>query len=231
MAASVDSEDERAAVQSSPSDSVLSSAEQRPLPPREQSLPESHIHNTSQGLKPSLSDSDVARFQSTESFESGIDQPAPTATSPGPSQRATRFSSRQSSTRSPDSPVLVLEKFTLYETKQRLYVVASNQSDSRYRVLKIDRTSPVGEALPLTEDGVIYSKSEVTDLLKMIEEGNRNSGGLVRAVPLFYGIIGKRNYRSSAIVLETNCCLCQKASPGLLLAGMPLLYGSVQLSP
>jgi hypothetical protein len=95
-----------------------------------------------------------------------------------------------SSTRANEQPLLVLEKFALYETKQRLYVVASNQSDSRYRVLKIDRTSPVGEVLPVTEDGVIYSRTEVTDLLKMIEEGNRNSGGLVRACPSFYGIVG-----------------------------------------
>jgi phosphatidylinositol 3,5-bisphosphate 5-phosphatase len=84
----------------------------------------------------------------------------------------------------------MLEKFALYVTRQRLFVVASNQSDSRYRVLKIDRTSRVGDVLPVTEDGVIYSRTEVTDLLKMIEEGNRNSGGLVRACPLFYGIVG-----------------------------------------
>ncbi|KAM0751709.1 hypothetical protein T439DRAFT_313088 [Meredithblackwellia eburnea MCA 4105] len=34
---------------------------------------------------------------------------------------------------------LVIEKFTLYETKTKLYIVAFNQSDTRYKVLKLDR--------------------------------------------------------------------------------------------
>lgn len=34
---------------------------------------------------------------------------------------------------------------------------------------------------------MIYSRTEITDLLAMIEDGNKNTGGLSRPVPLFYG--------------------------------------------
>jgi hypothetical protein len=76
---------------------------------------------------------------------------------------------------------------------QRLYVIASNQSDSRYRVLKIDRHYSANDPshdLNITEDGMIYSKQEVSDLLKMIEDGNKTTGGLQKVVPLFYGMAG-----------------------------------------
>ncbi|KND03050.1 phosphatidylinositol-3,5-bisphosphate 5-phosphatase [Spizellomyces punctatus DAOM BR117] len=82
---------------------------------------------------------------------------------------------------------LVLNKFTLYETRMRFYVVGSNQSDERFRVLKIDRTS--GSELNVIDDEVVYTKPEVMDLLGMIENGNKNSGGLHK-VASFFGIVG-----------------------------------------
>ncbi|SCV68789.1 BQ2448_910 [Microbotryum intermedium] len=47
---------------------------------------------------------------------------------------------------------LVLDKFTVYETNLKIYIIACNQSDSRYRVLKIDRatSSPSTTAAPVT---------------------------------------------------------------------------------
>ena len=34
-----------------------------------------------------------------------------------------------------------MNKFIIYESRTRLYVVASNTSDSRHRIMKIDRTT------------------------------------------------------------------------------------------
>lgn len=83
----------------------------------------------------------------------------------------------------------------MYETRTRLYIVASNQSDSRHRVLKIDRVpgaddgTPGGE-LNIVEDVAVYTDEQIKQLLAMIDEGNKPSGGLVKSVPLFYGIVG-----------------------------------------
>lgn len=91
---------------------------------------------------------------------------------------------------SPSSPHTGPPSDYYYLLLQRLYVIASNQSDSRYRVLKIDRhysqTDKLHE-LGITEDATIYSKQEVSELLHMIEDGNKTSGGLQKVVSLFYG--------------------------------------------
>ena len=90
----------------------------------------------------------------------------------------------------------------MYETKTRLYIVASNQSDSRHRVLKIDRVpgaddgTPGGE-LSIVEDVAVYTDEQIKELLAMIDEGNKPSGGLVKSVPLFYGIVGALSSRRS----------------------------------
>lgn len=82
-------------------------------------------------------------------------------------------------------------------------MIASNQADSRYRVLKIDRTAPPdpspdgipdGETsgLVITEDATIYSKEETQRLLETLTAGN--VGGVTRVEPLFYGIAGESTY-------------------------------------
>ncbi|PWN45152.1 hypothetical protein IE81DRAFT_320325 [Ceraceosorus guamensis] len=132
-----------------------------------------------------------------------------------------------------------LKRFTLWETRTRFYLVAFNTSQTRFRILKIDRTAPSskssersaasgdpasaskegGSGLPssssqpqvqqdqsqnpglsapppdqrwelnITSDRVVYSRQQVTELLDMINEGNRSSGGL-KEVGRFYGIVG-----------------------------------------
>ena len=77
----------------------------------------------------------------------------------------------------------------------RLYIVASNTSDSRHRMMKIDRTSQ--DELIINEDETIYTGKQMTNVLKMIEEGNKAYGGLGKARVLF-GIAGK----SSRIVYD-----------------------------
>lgn len=73
--------------------------------------------------------------------------------------------------------IVRMHKFTLYEIATRYYLVGIDQLDTRYRVLKIDRTSD-SDDLSLVEDDIVYSKHEMNQLLETIEDGNKSSGGL-----------------------------------------------------
>lgn len=83
---------------------------------------------------------------------------------------------------------------------QKLYVVASSQADSRnhkdsrYRVLKIDRTHTNEEdgGLNITEDSAVYSKAEIDELLETLSAGN--AGGVKKVVESFYGIAGECSF-------------------------------------
>jgi phosphatidylinositol 3,5-bisphosphate 5-phosphatase len=67
--------------------------------------------------------------------------------------------------------------------------VGCNQTDTRFRILKIDRTSL--SELNVIEDGAIYSKQEISDILAILEEGNKITGGLNKVADDLYGIIGR----------------------------------------
>lgn len=77
------------------------------------------------------------------------------------------------------------------------YVVASNSANARYRVLKIDRSLPPpinshsnGDdgGLHVTEDSMIYTHEEVSELLTTLGAGN--VGGIHRSDQSFQGIAG-----------------------------------------
>ena len=68
-----------------------------------------------------------------------------------------------------------IQRIALYETKSRLYVVGSNNTQSRFRVLKIDRTDPKG--LNISDDTTLYNAKEIKELLTMIDVGNRSKIG------------------------------------------------------
>jgi len=74
------------------------------------------------------------------------------------------------------APSNVFNKFILYENKLRFYIVASNASDSRHRIIKIDRTSPID--LQVVEDDTDYSGKQMSAMLKMLDDGNKGSGGI-----------------------------------------------------
>ncbi|XP_071801050.1 polyphosphoinositide phosphatase-like isoform X1 [Asterias amurensis] len=90
-----------------------------------------------------------------------------------------------------------LQKIVLYETKARFYVVGSNNSEDLFKVLKIDRTEPT--ELHVNDDKLEYSRSEIQDLLRTLEVGNRtkpskpqsqkSTAGLARTISAF-GILG-----------------------------------------
>ncbi len=77
----------------------------------------------------------------------------------------------------------------LYENRQRFYVIDSNASDSRHRIMKIDRTNQ-DDSLQIIEDEVEYTGKQMSAMLKMLDDGNRSSGGLGKA-KLFFGIAGE----------------------------------------
>ncbi|OJJ37592.1 hypothetical protein ASPWEDRAFT_39314 [Aspergillus wentii DTO 134E9] len=70
-----------------------------------------------------------------------------------------------------------MHKFSLYETATRFYMVGMDLSDTRFKILKIDRTSDTGD-LSITEDDIVYTKREMSQLLDAIDDGNKSTGGL-----------------------------------------------------
>ncbi|OJJ51245.1 hypothetical protein ASPZODRAFT_127281 [Penicilliopsis zonata CBS 506.65] len=76
-----------------------------------------------------------------------------------------------------DEGVSRMHKFSLYETATRFYMVGMDLSDTRFRILKIDRTSDTGD-LTVSEDDIVYTKREMSQLLDAIDDGNKSSGGL-----------------------------------------------------
>lgn len=102
-----------------------------------------------------------------------------------------------------------IQKIALYETKsvsvsniisyiyvcvgitfQKFYLVGSNNTLTRFRVLKIDRMEP--KELVIYDDKVEYTHDEIHNLVMMIEGTNRQRVGLSNTISAF-GIIGKVN--------------------------------------
>lgn len=79
-------------------------------------------------------------------------------------------------------------KFIVYENRLRFYIIASNVADSRHRIIKIDRTTQ--EELTIIEDEAEYSGKQMSAMLKMLDDGNKTSGGLGKG-RLVFGIAGK----------------------------------------
>lgn len=82
-----------------------------------------------------------------------------------------------------------LEKFKLYETRARYYLIGSDRKKRFFRVLKIDRMET--SDLNISEDPVVYPPQEVKSLLQRIAEGNRATGGC-SFVNKVYGIAGNQ---------------------------------------
>lgn len=110
---------------------------------------------------------------------------------PLPSSAHNPFSNSGSATVLPQPTPLEhysLNKFALWETKRKFYIIGSNTSESLHRVLKVDRT--VQDELILTEDKTLYNEKQLRQLLRMLDDGNRTTGGFTRS-GTFFGIAGK----------------------------------------
>ncbi|XP_046846886.1 polyphosphoinositide phosphatase-like [Xenia sp. Carnegie-2017] len=89
-----------------------------------------------------------------------------------------------------------IQKIVLYETKARFYLVGCNVSESKFRVLKMDRTTPYD--LHVIDDKVEYDGNQIKQLLAMINGGNtpknpksydKDTPGLHRNMSAF-GVVG-----------------------------------------
>ncbi|KAG2005981.1 polyphosphoinositide phosphatase [Coprinopsis cinerea AmutBmut pab1-1] len=78
-------------------------------------------------------------------------------------------------------------KFILYENRVRFYIIASNTTDSRHRIIKIDRTTQ--DELVIVEDEGEYSGKQMSAMLRMLDDGTRPHGGLGKA-RVFFGVAG-----------------------------------------
>lgn len=76
-----------------------------------------------------------------------------------------------------DDGIYRMHKFSLYETATWFYMVGMDLSDTRFRILKIDRTSE-NDDLNIMEDEIVYTKRQMSQLLDAIDDGNKSSGGL-----------------------------------------------------
>ncbi|KAI3754138.1 hypothetical protein L1987_53916 [Smallanthus sonchifolius] len=85
------------------------------------------------------------------------------------------------------SPPAYLQKFTLYHTRSKYYMVGRDKSRRYWRVLKIDKSE--GFELNIREDLTTYTECECSDLLRRIHEGNKSTGGL-NLLTTCYGIVG-----------------------------------------
>ncbi|TBU59894.1 SacI homology domain-containing protein [Dichomitus squalens] len=124
-------------------------------------------------VAPSIPDAASHKSKDTQSLSNTI-AAVPTSLSKGVQPR-------------PDDPSLAFNKFILYENRLRFFIVASNTSDSRHRMIKIDRT--LQDELFVLEDETIYSGKQMSAMLKMLEDGNKSCGGLGKA-RVFFGVAG-----------------------------------------
>ena len=106
----------------------------------------------------------------------------------------------------PTDQHLAFNKFILYENRLRYFVIASNTTDSRHRIIKIDRTSQ--DELSVFEDEAVYTGKQMSAMLKMLEDGNRSSGGLGKA-RVFFGIAGEHPLSGQTALVDGGPRLCQ----------------------
>lgn len=115
--------------------------------------------------------------------------PFSSAPTPGstPTFAATNAKKRVLTETPPNTEQPLLNKFILYESKTKFYVVASNTNDSRHRMLKIGRTNQ--DELDIEHNDITYTGRQMNGVIKMLEDGNKYAGGLGRP-RVFFGIAG-----------------------------------------
>ncbi|KAG2610089.1 phosphoinositide phosphatase SAC3-like [Panicum virgatum] len=80
-----------------------------------------------------------------------------------------------------------LQSFELYEAESKFYILGTNTDKTLWRLLTIDRLEP--SELHVDEDSTMHSQSDYPDLLKILDEDHKSTGG-VKFVTNCFGIIG-----------------------------------------
>lgn len=107
---------------------------------------------------------------------------------------------------------------------QKFYILGTNTDKTLWRLLTIDRMEP--SELTVDEDSTVHSQSGYLDLLKILDEDHRSTGG-VKFVTNCFGIIGKLSHLSPITFLlrRWQHFPCKYASAMNFLAGFIKFLG------
>lgn len=78
---------------------------------------------------------------------------------------------KQKATKQRKTMKFTLSKYTIYETKKSIYIVASNKRETMFRILEIDLNGEE-DNLNIAEDNVFFMRNEVMEVLRKIEEAD-----------------------------------------------------------
>ncbi|RZB38789.1 polyphosphoinositide phosphatase, partial [Asbolus verrucosus] len=98
-----------------------------------------------------------------------------------------------------------IQKIALYETKSKYYLMGSNNTQTRFRVLKIDRQE--AKDLKIYDDKVEYTAEEIHDLVNMIDSGNRQrstTSGFSKVISAFGIVVAVIGYHTIYKIEDTN---------------------------
>lgn len=96
----------------------------------------------------------------------------------------------------------ILSKYTIYETRERMYVVGSNKRETMFRILEIDLGIPQ-DKLSVLEDNVFFTRNEIMNVLSGLEEASEE--GLHKKLT-GYGLLGFIRFTGCYyLVVVTKC--------------------------
>lgn len=89
------------------------------------------------------------------------------------------------------NPINWVQRIALYETTGRYYLIGSNNTQTAFKVLKIDRTEPFDE-LTIFDDRFEYNYQEICELLVRLDSGNKtkSSNYGIRKTISSFGLLG-----------------------------------------
>ncbi|KYK61913.1 hypothetical protein DCS_03058 [Drechmeria coniospora] len=169
----------------SPDPSGATQTSKRPQPPGSSNLagrglaPTTPLQNNQPTATPS-SDAPDAHHGANDGDEPAAAKPGVRRSLPDAAARLAppaAVSDVAMSSRTADHSLYKMHKFSLYETASRYYIVGVDVSESKYRILKIDKMTE-GAELNMTDDKIVYSLDEMNQLLDTIDDGNRGTGGI-----------------------------------------------------
>jgi hypothetical protein len=84
-----------------------------------------------------------------------------------------------------------MEKYFLFETATYYYLMGCDSGETAFKLLKMDRCIPQARDLSevVCEDPNVYGKKEMTEMLQMISDGNKTTGGMTQ-ITVAYGLVG-----------------------------------------
>lgn len=109
----------------------------------------------------------------------------------------------------------ILSKYTIYETKERMYIVGSNKRETMFRILEIDLSVPQ-DRLSVLEDNVFFTRNEIMNVLSGLEEASEE--GLNKKLT-GYGLMGFIRFTTCYYLI-----VVQKCSQVAVLAGRSIFH-------